>query len=102
MQRLKSSCLKGAGFVWPRLELQTCACSEQTTRSPTLTRSEEMREKERKARELMQREGLDALAITNVGNFAWLTCGGSNYISVASETGAATAVITRDAKYVVC
>lgn len=67
-----------------------------------MTDFSEMREKERRARELMQREGLDALAITNIGNFAWFTCGGSNYISVATETGAATAVITREANYIVC
>lgn len=64
--------------------------------------AKEMREKERRARELMRREGLSALAITNVGNFAWLTCGGSNYVGTASDVGATTAVITPDAKYVVC
>lgn len=67
-----------------------------------MTNFDEMREKERRARELMQREGLDALAITNVGNFAWLTCGSSNYVGTANDTGAATAVITADARYIVC
>lgn len=63
---------------------------------------EEMHEKERRVRELMQREGLDALAITQIGNFAWLTCGGINYIGLPTDIGAATAVVTRDAKYIVC
>lgn len=67
-----------------------------------LTKIQEMHEKERRVRELMEREGLDALAITNIGNFAWFTCGGSNYVGIAAEVGAATAVITRDAKYIVC
>jgi Xaa-Pro aminopeptidase len=67
-----------------------------------MTKIDEMREKERRARELMQREGLDAIAITNVGNFAWLTCGCSNYVGTANDIGAATAVITADAKYIVC
>ena len=67
-----------------------------------MTKTEEMREKERRVRELMAREGLGALAITNIGNFAWLTCGGSNYVGIATETGAATAVITSDAKFIVC
>lgn len=62
----------------------------------------EMREKERRARELMDREGLDALALSTTANFAWFTCGGSNYVGLASEVGVATAVITRDAKYIVC
>lgn len=63
---------------------------------------EEMREKQRRARELIRHEGLAALAITNVGNFAWLTCGGSNYVGTANDVGAATAVVTADAKYIVC
>lgn len=64
--------------------------------------AEEIREKERRVRELMRRERLGALAITNVGNFAWLTCGGGNYVGTANDVGAATAVITADAKYIVC
>jgi len=61
-----------------------------------------MRAKERRARDLMDREGLDALAVCGSGNFAWLTCGGSNYISIASESGPTAAVITRGGKYIVC
>ena len=64
--------------------------------------AEEMREKERRARELIRQEGLSALAITNVGNFAWLTCGASNYVGTGNDIGAVTAVITPDAKYIVC
>jgi len=64
--------------------------------------AEEMREKERRARELMRQEGLSALAITNVGNFAWLTCGAGNFIGTANDVGAVTAVVTPDAKYIVC
>lgn len=62
----------------------------------------EMQGKERRVRELMEREGLDALAISTIANFAWLTCGGSNYVGIATEVGSATAVITRTAKYIVC
>ncbi len=67
-----------------------------------MTGVDEMREKERRARELMDAQGLDALAISTTANFAWLTCGGSNYVGIASEAGVATAIITRDAKYIVC
>lgn len=66
-----------------------------------MTILEEIREKERRLRELMERERLDALAITHIGGFAWLTGGGANYIGITTEIGAATAVITRDARYIV-
>lgn len=64
--------------------------------------AEEMREKERRAREIIRQEGLSALAITNVGNFAWLTCGKANWVGTGTDAGATTAVITADAKYIVC
>ncbi len=51
---------------------------------------------------MMDAEGLDAVALSSIGNFAWFTCGGSNYVSVAAETGVAAAVVTRDGKYIVC
>lgn len=62
----------------------------------------EIHEKERRARELMAREGFDALVLATTANFAWLTCGGSSYVGVAAETGAAVVVLTRSGKYVVC
>ncbi len=67
-----------------------------------MTRIEEIREKQRRLGELMDREGIDALAITNVGNFAWPTCGGANWVGASSDVGASTAVVTRDARYIVC
>jgi Xaa-Pro dipeptidase len=67
-----------------------------------VTRIEEIREKQRRLGELVDREGVDALAIANVGNFAWLTCGGSNWVGTSSDIGASTAVVTRDARYIVC
>lgn len=63
---------------------------------------DEMREKERRVRGLMEREALDALAITNIGNFAWLTGGGINYVGLPTDVGSATAVITRQGKFIVC
>lgn len=62
----------------------------------------EMQEKERRVRDLMEREGLDTLAISTVANFAWLTCGGSNYVGIATEVGSATAIINPNGKYLVC
>ncbi|GAF94224.1 unnamed protein product, partial [marine sediment metagenome] len=63
---------------------------------------DEIREKQQRVRELMDNEGLDALALSTTANFAWFTCGGGNYVGIATEIGVATAVITRDAKYIVC
>ena len=67
-----------------------------------MAKIDEIREKERRTREMMEREGLDALALATVGNFAWFTCGGANYVGIASEVGVATAVVTNHSKYIVC
>lgn len=50
----------------------------------------------------MRAEGLDAAALCTTANFAWFTCGGSNYVGIATETGAAAVVVTRQARYIVC
>lgn len=63
---------------------------------------EEIREKERRAREFMVREGLESLALSSIGNFAWATCGGQSHVSIATETGGAAVVFTREARYIVC
>lgn len=62
----------------------------------------ELMEKDRRARELMEEQGLGALVLTTQANFAWITCGGDNHVSIASENGVASAVITPNGKYVVC
>ncbi|NLN77054.1 MAG: aminopeptidase P family protein [Armatimonadetes bacterium] len=67
-----------------------------------MTQQEEIIEKQGRIGELMRNHSLDAIAITNTGNFAWLTCGGANYVGVASDMGVATAVVTQRGKYIVC
>lgn len=67
-----------------------------------MTHADEIGEKERRVREMMQIEGLDALALSTIANFAWFTCGGSSHVGIASETGVASVVVTRDARYIVC
>lgn len=62
----------------------------------------EIEEKERRVRELMSRAELDVLVLATTANFAWLTCGGSNYVGVATEIGSAAAVVTANGKFVVC
>lgn len=61
----------------------------------------EVLEKEQRIRELLEERELDAVVLATVGNFAWVTCGGSNYVGIASDTGVAVAVINRDRKYIV-
>ena len=63
---------------------------------------QEITEKEARVRKLMSEAGLDALALTTQANFAWFTCGGDNHVGNASEAGIASAVITPDAKYIIC
>ncbi|MCX8053825.1 MAG: M24 family metallopeptidase [Armatimonadetes bacterium] len=67
-----------------------------------MSRDEEICEKELRVRALMRDQGLDALALSTTANFAWLTCGGSNYVGIATEIGAASAVITKNSKFIVC
>jgi len=62
----------------------------------------EMVEKELRVRRMMDSEGLDAVVMSSISNFAWFTCGGSSHVSIATETGAASVVVTRDSKYIVC
>lgn len=64
--------------------------------------SAEIEEKERRVRELMGRLELDVLVLATTANFAWLTCGGSNYVGVTTEIGSAAAVVASNGKYVVC
>ncbi len=67
-----------------------------------LTDQNETVEKENRLRALMSEMDLRAVAMSTNANFAWFTCGGSNYVGIASEIGVATAVFTGNAKYIVC
>jgi antitoxin VapB len=49
----------------------------------------------------LEREGLDALALSRQDNFAWITVGGDSRVITTSETGFACIVITRDHKWLV-
>lgn len=62
----------------------------------------ERREKEERVQRYLADHGLDAVVLSRVENFAWLTAGGYNRIVATEEAGAATLVYTRDGgKYVV-
>lgn len=62
----------------------------------------ELQIKENRVREMMEQKGLDALLVRGVSNFAWLTDGASNYVSVNSGDGNTWLLLTPEAKYVLC
>ncbi|MDP2840065.1 MAG: aminopeptidase P family N-terminal domain-containing protein, partial [Syntrophales bacterium] len=63
--------------------------------------SAEVREKERRVRELMRQKGLGALLLKRQANFSWLTAGGLNLVGITTEVGAASLLITEEGKYVI-
>ncbi len=60
-----------------------------------MDRLDEVKTKHASILALLDRTGLDALVLTQRWNFAWYTAGGQNYVNHASDTGAASLVVTR-------
>ena len=67
-----------------------------------MARNEEIREKERRVRELMASKGLDAILLKRQANFSWMTGGGLNLVGITTEVGVASLLITRESKFVIC
>jgi Xaa-Pro aminopeptidase len=63
---------------------------------------EEILEKKRRVRDLMDRLNLSAVLFRKQCNFSWLTGGGLNLIGIATEMGVASLLITRGKDYVLC
>ncbi|MHB8772269.1 MAG: M24 family metallopeptidase [Syntrophales bacterium] len=63
--------------------------------------SDEVREKERRVRELIRQKGLGALLLKRQANFSWLTAGGLNLVGITTEVGAASLLITEQGKFVI-
>jgi len=59
-------------------------------------RAAEAAEKVSRLRGLLDTHHADAIVLTRIANFAWLSCGGRSFINVAAEGGAAWAVVTRE------
>jgi Xaa-Pro aminopeptidase len=72
----------------------------QHSRTLITNRNEEIKEKERRIMEFLERNHLDALLMNRRENFAWFTCGGDNHVVSASEFGVASLIITPKQKYV--
>lgn len=52
-------------------------------------------------RDLLDEHGLDGIWLRRTANFAWLTGGAASYVNIAADIGAASALITRTAAYVI-
>lgn len=60
-----------------------------------------MRDKERRLRELLAAENLDALLLRRVSSFAWATAGAPSYVGTATETGEAALLYLPDRRCLV-
>ncbi|WP_316978069.1 M24 family metallopeptidase [Shumkonia mesophila] len=61
---------------------------------------EEIDAKKRKVRQLLEDLGLDGILIKRQSNFAWLTGGARNLVGIATEIGVSSALIGREAEYI--
>ena len=63
---------------------------------------DELSEKKRRLRTFLEQRGLDALYLSTVANFAWLTAGLEPVVMISSDRAEAGLFVTRDKQYVVC
>lgn len=61
----------------------------------------EIKEKERRVKELLRSKGLKALLLKRQANFSWMTCGGLNLVGITTEFGATTLLITENSKFLI-
>ena len=66
-----------------------------------MTLNDEIKEKERRVRELLGLKGLKALLLKRQANFSWMTCGGLNLVGITTEVGATSLLITENSKFVI-
>jgi len=66
-----------------------------------MAKNEEIKEKERRIRRLLEEKGLDGILLNKTHNFAWFTCGGRNYVFTGTQEGVSSILITRDKKYLI-
>lgn len=62
---------------------------------------DELQEKEKRVRTLMEEKGLDALLMERTSNFAWYTAGGASFVNSAAEKGVGSLLIAPEKKYVI-
>ena len=66
-----------------------------------MTIVDEIKEKERRVRELLGLKGLKALLLKRQANFSWMTGGGLNLVGITTEVGATSLLITENSKFVI-
>lgn len=73
-----------------------------THHSPLTTAcAAELAEKQRRVCGFLEQHGLDAVLLSTIGNFAWITGGGTNQVGMAAEIGPAAILVTREARFLV-
>ena len=72
------------------------------TRESLSASAREITEKERRVKQFLADQSLNALVLTTQANFAWFTCGGDSHVGIGTDVGSVSVVITRDAKYIIC
>jgi Xaa-Pro dipeptidase len=63
--------------------------------------NDEIREKERRVRGLIQSKSLRAILLKRQANFSWMTGGGLNLVGITTEVGATSLLITGESKFVI-
>ncbi len=61
-----------------------------------MKRTQELQIKLERIRRFCAENAMHGLLLTSRANFAWITCGGLNYVNRASETGVASVLVTPD------
>src|SRR4030067_603062 len=63
--------------------------------------ADEIKEKERRVRDLLKLKGLRGLVLKRQANFSWMTCGGLNLVGITTDLGATSLLITEESKFVI-
>ncbi|GAG12774.1 unnamed protein product, partial [marine sediment metagenome] len=61
----------------------------------------EIKEKERRVREFLEKKGLGGVLLCRQDNFSWFTCGKADQVLLGSDTGFVSLLITREKKYAI-
>lgn len=82
--------------TWPR-----SVWPERPRQGGSVINNDELAEKRRRVRAVLQEEGLDALVLRRPGNVAWYSGGGRSHVVTTDEVGVADLVITPGGEEVV-
>ncbi len=66
-----------------------------------MTTADEVTEKERRVRRLLQSKQLTAILLKRHSNFSWMTCGSLNLVGIATDLGGTSLLITENAKFLI-